>query len=195
MGIARGIDDASRSVTRFSRRKLAAMPFVSPLKQADAPADSQPLLKAIEKKFGQPLNLFSTLAYQPDVLGGTTQINDGIQKDLPAKLREFAYYKASTLNGCEYCSHYHKGAAKKAGATDAQLAAIDDYAGSDAFSDEEKAVLAYAEQLTTTAKVEADTVAKVKQTLSDTQLVTLAATVALANFTNRVNHGLDIELP
>ncbi len=171
------------------------MPYVSPLKQDDASADSQPLLKAIEKTFGQSLNLFSTLAYQPDVLDGTMRINDGIQKDLPAKLREFAYYKASTLNGCEYCSHYHKGAAKKAGATDAQIAALDDYARSDAFSDEEKAVLAYTEQLTKTACVESDTVAKIKQFLNDTQLVTLAATVALANFTNRVNHGLDIELP
>lgn len=171
------------------------MPYVQPLKQAEAPADSQPILKAIEKKFGQSLNLFSTLAYQPDVLGGTTQINDGIQKDLPAKLREFAYYKSSTLNGCEYCSHYHKGAAKKAGATDAQLAAIDDYADSDAFSDEEKAILTYAEQLTKTAHVEPATATKVKEFLNDTQLVTLAATVALANFTNRVNHGLDIQLP
>lgn len=171
------------------------MPYVQPLKQADAPADSQPILKAIEKKFGKSLNLFSTLAHQPDVLGGTTQINDGIQKDLPAKLREFAYYKASSLNGCEYCSHYHRGAAKKAGATESQLASIDDYVGSDAFSDEEQAVLAYAEQLTKTATVEPTTVAKVKEFLNDTQLVALAATVALANFTNRINHGLDIELP
>ncbi|QEG43035.1 carboxymuconolactone decarboxylase family protein [Roseimaritima ulvae] len=171
------------------------MPHVQPLKQSDAPADAQPILAAIEKKFGQSLNIFSTLAHQPDVLGGTTQINDGIQNDLPDKLRELAYFKSSQVNGCEYCSHYHKQAAKKAGASDAQLNAIDDYAGSDAFDDQEKAVLAYAEQLTKTAAVDAQTVAKLKESLNDTQLVTLAATVALANFTNRVNHGLDIELP
>lgn len=171
------------------------MPYVPPLKLSDSPADSQPILKAIEKKFGQSLNLFNTLAYQPDVLGGTTQINDGVQKDLPAKLRELAYYKSSVINACDYCSHYHKGGAKKAGVTEAQLAAIGDYAGSDAFSDDEKAVLAYAEQLTRTSRVEPATVAKLKTFLNDTQLVTLAATVALANFTNRVNNGLDIQLP
>ncbi|TWU25171.1 Carboxymuconolactone decarboxylase family protein [Novipirellula galeiformis] len=171
------------------------MPHVLPLKTSDAPADSQPILKAIEEKFGQSLNIFSTLAYQPDVLGGTTQINDGIRNDLPELLRELAYYKSSQVNGCEYCAHYHKGAAKQAGATDEQIASIDNYNHSDAFSDQEKTVLAYAEQLTKTAKVDPHTVAKLKEFLDDTQLVTLAATVALANFTNRINHGLEIELP
>lgn len=171
------------------------MPHVQPLKTHAAPVDSQPILKAIEKKFGQTLNLFSTLAYQPDVLGGTTQINDGIRKDLPGLLRELAYFKSSQVNGCEYCSHYHQEAAKKAGASDEQLAAIGDYVRSPLFNEREKAILAYAEQLTKTAHVDAKTVAKVKEFLNDTQLVTLAATVALANFTNRINHGLDIELP
>lgn len=171
------------------------MPHVTPLKTSEAPADSRAILKAIEEKFGKSLTIFSTLAYQPDVLGGTTQINDGIRKDLPELLREFAYFKSSQINGCEYCSHYHKAAAKKAGATDKQIAAIDDYAGSDAFSEHEKAVLQYAEQLTKAAKVDAKIVARLKEFLDDTQLVTLAATVALANFTNRINHGLDIDLP
>lgn len=183
------------AVNFFLAAKGPIMPHVTPLKIADAPADSQPILEAIAKKFGKSLNIFSTLAHQPDVLGGTIQLNEGILNDLPAKLREFAYYKTSHINGCEYCSHYHKGAAKKAGATDEQIAAIDDYADSDAFSDHEKAVLAYAEQLTKTANVDPKTVAKLKEFLNDTQLVTLAATVALANFTNRINHGLDIELP
>lgn len=171
------------------------MPYVKALDQSNAPAGSQPILKAIEKKFGQSLNIFNTLAYQPDVLGGVTQINDGIRNDLPEKFRELAYFKASQVNGCEYCSHYHKQAAKKAGASDAQLVAIDNFSRSDAFDDQEKAVLAYAEQLTKTASVDPSTVAQLKTFLDDKQLVTLAATVALANFTNRFNHGLDIQLP
>ena len=171
------------------------MPHVKPLDISQAPSDSQPILQAIEKKFGQSLNIFNTLAYQPDVLGGVTQINDGIRNDLPEKLRELAYFKSSQVNGCEYCSHYHKAAAEKAGASDAQLADISNYAESDAFDDQEKAVLEYAEQLTKRAEVDPATVAKLKKFLDDRQLVTLAATVALANFTNRFNHGLDVQLP
>ena len=99
------------------------------------------------------------------------------------------------MNSCDYCSHYHRQAAEKAGVTDEQFAAIDQYAESEAFNEYEKAVLAYAEQLTQTASVDDATVEKLKSFLNDTQLVTLAATVALANFTNRFNHGLGVELP
>ena len=171
------------------------MPHVKPLKIADAPAKSQPILKAIEEKFGKSMNIFSTAAYQPDVLGGMTQINDGIRNDLPDKFREFAYFKSSQINRCDYCSHYHKQAAVKAGITTAQLDAIDSYQSSDAFDDQEKAVLSYAEQLTTQARVDRATVTKLKEFLNDKQLVSLAGAVALANFTNRFNHGLDIQLP
>lgn len=171
------------------------MPHVSPLKTNDAPEKSQTILKAIEEKFGQSLNIFSTAAYQPDVLGGMTQVNDGIQNDLPDKFRELAYLKVSKINQCEYCSTHHAKAAKKAGVTDTQLAKIDNFAETDGFDAQEKAVLSYADQLTRTATVEAGIVQSLKAFLNDKQLVTLAATVALANFTNRFNHGLDIELP
>jgi len=171
------------------------MPYVKPLTLENAPEKSKPILKAIEEKFGQSFNLFSTLAHQPDVLGGVTQINEGMRNDLPAKFRELAYYKASDINQCDYCSHYHRQAAKKAGVSDAQLQAIGEFSGSDAFNEQEKAVLAYTEQLTKDAKVEDSIVEKLKAFLDDKQLVSLAAAVALANFTNRANHGLDIELP
>lgn len=171
------------------------MPYVKPLEQNDAPKAAQPVLEAIEQKFGRSLNLFSTLAHQPDVLEGVTKINDGIHNDLPAKLRELAYLKASLINNCGYCSHYHSLAAKKAGASKAQLDAIEDFANSDAFDEQERAVLAFATELTQTGDVDPCTADAVTAFLDDAQLVTLSATVALANFTNRVNHGLDIELP
>ncbi len=171
------------------------MPFVEPLATKDAPEKSQPILKAIEEKFGQSMNIFSTAAYQPDVLAGMTKINDGIRNDLPDKLRELAYFKSSQINACEYCTRYHKQAAEKAGVSAEQLKAIDNFQSSNLFDDQEKAVLAYAQQLTQNASVEAATVKKLKEFLSDKQLVSLAGTVALANFTNRFNHGLDIQLP
>lgn len=171
------------------------MSYVKPLDQNSASKASQPILKAIEEKFGQSLNIFNTLAYQPDVLRGVTQVNDGVRNDLPEKLRELAYFKCSQLNGCNYCSHYHRGAAREAGISEEQLEAIENFAISEKFNEHEKAVLSYSEQLTKKSDVEKQTVEKLKAFLDDKQLVTLAATVALANFTNRFNHGLGIELP
>jgi len=78
---------------------------------------------------------------------------------------------------------------------EAQIAAMDDYASSDQFDTQEKAVLRFAEQLTRNARVDADTVNELKGFLNDAQLVVLAAAVGQANFTNRFNEAFSVELP
>ena len=78
---------------------------------------------------------------------------------------------------------------------EAQVAAIDDYASSDQFDAQEKAVLRFAEQLTQSARVDADTVNELKGFLNDAQLVVLAAAVGQANLTNRFNEAFAVELP
>ena len=79
--------------------------------------------------------------------------------------------------------------------SEAQIAAMDDYASSDQFDAQEKAVLRFAEQLTRNARVDADTVTELKDFLNDAQLVVLAAAVGQANFTNRFNTAFEVELP
>lgn len=171
------------------------MPHVPPRSQSDAPEKLQKVLGALKKKYGQIPNIFATMAHQPDVLLGVVTLNGGLQNDLPATLRELAYFKTSQLNGCDYCSKHHSKAALEAGVSKEQIDAIDEYASSDLFSSAEKSVLKYAEELTQTATVSDETVAAVQEHLGETELVTLAATVSLANFTNRFNHGLGVELP
>ena len=70
-----------------------------------------------------------------------------------------------------------------------------DYASSDQFDVQEKAVLRFAEQLTQSARVDADTVNELKGFLNDAQLVVLAAAVGQANLTNRFNEAFAVELP
>ena len=72
---------------------------------------------------------------------------------------------------------------------------MDDYASSDQFDAQEKAVLRFAEQLTQSARVDADTVNELKGFLNDAQLVVLAAAVGQANLTNRFNEAFAVELP
>jgi alkylhydroperoxidase family enzyme len=55
--------------------------------------------------------------------------------------------------------------------------------------------LQYAFDLTKTGDVAESTANRVKEFLDEKQLVVLASTVALANFTNRFNHGLGIQAP
>lgn len=171
------------------------MPHAEPLDKTNAPHEVHDLLTGIEEKFGHLPNIFGTMAHHPDLLTGVVSIDTSLQTSLPGRLRELAYFKASQINCCEYCSHYHAKAAIKTGLSADQLRATENYADSDLFSATEKAVLKYAEQLTVESRVSKETVDEVKKHIGDSELVALAATVALANFTNRFNHGLDIQLP
>ena len=78
---------------------------------------------------------------------------------------------------------------------ESQIAVMDDYASSDQFDAQEKAVLRFAEQLTQSARVDADTVNELKGFLNNAQLVVLAAAVGQANLTNRFNEAFAVELP
>ena len=76
-----------------------------------------------------------------------------------------------------------------------QIQDLEQYEQSTAYGDLERAVLRFAEQWTWQGKVAGDVLEQLKQSLSPAQLVTLAATVGLANWTNRFNESFGVQLP
>jgi alkylhydroperoxidase family enzyme len=76
-----------------------------------------------------------------------------------------------------------------------QIQDLEQYEQSTAYGDVERAVLRFAEQWTRQGKVAGDVLEQLKQSLSPAQLVTLAATVGLANWTNRFNESFGVQLP
>ena len=76
-----------------------------------------------------------------------------------------------------------------------QIQDLEEYEQSTAYGDLESAVLRFAEQWTRQGKVAGDVLEQLKQSLSPAQLVTLAATVGLANWTNRFNETIGVQLP
>jgi alkylhydroperoxidase family enzyme len=91
--------------------------------------------------------------------------------------------------------HYHRALGLKAGLTDSQINDLERYESSNAYNDLEKLVLRFAQQWTRQGKAEAALVQQLAKSLSPTQLMVLAATVGLANWTNRFNETFAIELP
>jgi alkylhydroperoxidase family enzyme len=79
--------------------------------------------------------------------------------------------------------------------TNEQLHELDKYEQSGAFNDLEKQVLRFAEQWTRQGKASDEAVAALAQSLSPTQVIVLAATVGLANWTNRFNETFGVQLP
>ena len=76
-----------------------------------------------------------------------------------------------------------------------QIQDLEQYEQSTAYGDLERAVLRFAEQWTRQGKVAGDVLEQLKQSLSPAELVTLAATVGLANWTNRFNESFGVQLP
>ena len=76
-----------------------------------------------------------------------------------------------------------------------QIQDLEQYEQSTAYGDLERAVLRFAEQWTRQGRVAGDVLEQLKQSLSPAQLVTLAATVGLANWTNRLNETFGVQLP
>lgn len=72
--------------------------------------------------------------------------------------------------------------------------ALPDYAKSPLFSELERLVIRYAEEMTRKVQVDGALVEALKRQLSPEALVQLTLTIAAANFTNRFNEALGTEL-
>jgi AhpD family alkylhydroperoxidase len=136
------------------------------------------------------------MAHNPEMLETFLALNATLPRTkLEGKLRELAYIKTSELNACDYCLHHHRALGKKAGLNDRQVAETAQFETSDAYGELERDVMSYAEQVTRHINVDDTLFARLKKTLGDREIVELAMTVGIANFTNRVTETLRMELP
>ena len=96
-------------------------------------------------------------------------------------LRELAICVVARLTGADYEYHHHAPELKKAGATDAQLAALDDpdrAVNSELFDELQRAVIRFAIASTRDIRVPNVVFDALKQGLSATEVVELAAVTA-----------------
>ena len=168
------------------------MARLSYVEKEEAGPDQEKILAQVTQKSGKIANIWKLWAHSPLTLETFMPFYKALMMkgSLDGKLRELAYVKTSILNGCPYCAGPHKTMGMKLGVTEQQLSEIDNYASSSAFSQTEKAVLRYAEELTRNVKTSDDSMADLKKHLSEAQIVELNLTVGMANLTNRFNVSL-----
>ncbi len=171
------------------------MPHIAPLANEQATPEARALFDALTAKLRMVPNIFRTMGHAPAVLQHTLGLNEAIGHDLDPKLRELAYLTASRINHCGYCEHYHKTFARAAGLSDGQIQKAGLAVDETAYSELERLVIRFADEWTRQGKASAEVVQALAARLSPAQLVTLAATVGLANWTNRFNETFGIQLP
>ena len=172
------------------------MALVSYVPTAGAAESIRPRFENMEKKGHDVPNFLRTLAHSPDIMEAFLGLNGALSRtQLDPKLRELAYIKASEINACGYCMQHHKPGGKKAGLNDAQLNETEGDENNPAYDELQQDVLRYTDEVTHNVTVSDEVIERLKQRLSERELVELAVTVAMANFTNRISETLRLELP
>ncbi|MEV6773363.1 carboxymuconolactone decarboxylase family protein [Nocardia sp. NPDC051030] len=112
---------------------------------------------------------------------------------LDPKLKELAELKAAALVNCQFCLDIGSTLAQYGGITEQQIVDLPKYQTSDAYTDLEKLVIAYAEAMTSTPAIDIEELRTELLThLSKAQVAELAATVAWENQRARLNQALGV---
>jgi len=115
-------------------------------------------------------------------------------KQTRAPVKHLARMLVAWRIGCPWCLDFGTRQASQLGVTDEQLRALPDYEHSSLFSEEERAVLRYADAMTSTPVRVPDTVFEaLRARYTDRQILEITAAIAWENFHARVNHALDLE--
>jgi uncharacterized peroxidase-related enzyme len=147
----------------------------------------------LEAKSGKASHFFRTMANRPETLRSFVPLYGSIMGagSVDRRLKELAYLACSYANECAYCTAAHVASGKKAGVTAEEMQAIQTEQDH-GFSQQERAVIRYARELTRTADAEESRDALFEH-FNDEEIVEITLVAAMANFTNRFNNGLKVQ--
>jgi alkylhydroperoxidase family enzyme len=164
----------------------------------EAAPRNEELVKSIEARRGGALiNLDRMLLWSEPLARGWNGYLRALRQEISLApfLRELAICVVARLTGAQYEYHHHAPELKKAGATDAQLAILDDpdaAATSPLYDDLQRAVIRFAIASTRHVQVPDALFDELKRRLSPTELVELVASTAAYNMVARFLVALDV---
>lgn len=157
-------------------------------------ADTGPVADLIRRRRGGALRpLDEILLLSPPVAEGWSVLLSTIRGELaldPA-LRELVILRIAVLNQADYEWVAHEPVARRAGVTDDQIGALRQPADA-VFSPLERAVLAYADAMTTDVKVGQEVFGAVAALIDRKQMVELTAVIATYNMVSRFLVAMDL---
>jgi AhpD family alkylhydroperoxidase len=168
---------------------MARLPYAD----LGAPA-LRPLVDRIVAERGSVLHLYQMLMHSPPLAEGWLDYLTAVRQrcSLPGALRELVIMRVAVLNRAPYEADQHAPIALKEGVTQAQLDALGDWAGSDAFDPLQRAVLQLTDTMTREVQVPPAQLESVRALLGERQTVELVATVAAYNMVSRFLEALQI---
>lgn len=148
------------------------------------------------RSYGRVIIPAQIYALDSDLLlavGLMEEVQEGA-KQTSASVKQLARMLVAWRIGCPWCLDFGTRTAEQMGVTEEQLRALPDYEHAALFSEEERAVLRYADAMTQTPVHVSDAFFDaLKARYTDRQILEVTAAIAWENFHARVNHALDLE--
>jgi AhpD family alkylhydroperoxidase len=168
---------------------MARIPYADPSR---APAA---LVERIVAERGSLLHLYQMLLHSPPLAEGWLALFTAVRQrsSLPGALRELVIMRVAQLNHAPYEAAQHAPIARREGVSEQQLAQLERWADSAAFTPQQRAVLELTDGMTRDVQVPEALVQSVRAQLADErQLVELVATIAGYNLVSRFLEALQI---
>ncbi|OBI16465.1 transposase [Mycobacterium sp. E2462] len=169
---------------------------LAPLPPHRAPLLTRALYRIAKRRYGQVPEPFTVAAHHRGLLiaGAVHEtMLDRACTALPAGVRELAVYWTARAIGCSWCVDFGAMLQRLDGLDIKRLKEIDDYAGSPAFTDDERAAIAYADAMTTDPHTVTDEqVADLRARFGDAGVFELTYQIGVENMRARMNTALGI---
>lgn len=172
------------------------MSRVSLVQKHQASPEVGKLFQRIEDNGARIMNLYRAMASSPHVTRDLIKLGNSLisKTELSPKLRELAIMRIARLCDCGYEWAQHRPVALDCGVSRNQLDAIGSWKASDAFTDEERAVLQYVDEVSQKVKVPDRTFEALRQHLSERSIVELTLAIGWWGMLARFLVPLEIEI-
>ena len=169
---------------------------IEPLPPKRAGVLTRVMYRVAKRRYGEVPEPFAVVAHHRRLLVASAMHETMVQRAsraLPPSVRELAVLWTARKIGCSWCVDFGSMLQRLDGLDVERLKEIDGYATSPAYTDDERAAIAYAEAMTTDPHTVTDEqVADLRARFGDAGVIELTYQIGLENMRARVNATLGI---
>jgi AhpD family alkylhydroperoxidase len=147
------------------------------------------------RRYGHVLGPIAIAAHNPTILSGYLGFELQLERAdrIDHRLEELAASRTATMTGCPFCIDIASAILIDVGFKPEQLRELANWRQSEAFSEDERLVLEYADAMTATpVQVSDELFDRLRTRFDEAAIVELTAAVAFENYRGRFNHALGI---
>jgi 4-carboxymuconolactone decarboxylase len=163
---------------------------------AEAQGDAREVFAKMEERGTAILNLHRALANTPNTLRNFMRLGNSLlfHGVLPPALRELAILRVAQMTGASYEWAHHVPIARQAGVSEEQIAGLMAWYESPHFDKRERAVLYYADHVTSAVAVPDEVFREARAHLSESEVVELTLVASYWSMVARLLVALQIDV-